>query len=398
MGVLRGLAKKAYEWISADEGTVGNVPGISWMPGSVPVREADATASSAVMACVFWAMRNVGQAKAIVEKRTEDGWSEVVGHPLTDLLRMPQKRVRESERTRMNGRRMLGAMTCSRMLDGNAYLLKLRNRDGVVIGLDWLPHRSVEPVVSAGRSNLVESYRLNTGGKTVIVPACDIVHDADGIEAGNPVKGMSRLKCLMRQISTDNQIAAYSQALLKNPVPSLMVCAKDASVRLTQADADALAKQLYAGAAAEQAGGVIVPSFPAELTRIGFRPDDLAIVDLNRIPEQRIAAVFGIPAIVVGLGAGLERSTFANFKEAREAATEEFLKPLWQDLAATFTEQLLPEFGGEDGAYRVAFDLSEVGTLQDDRLLELEAVLARARSGVDAKVVKAESSFTTGGV
>jgi hypothetical protein len=45
-------------------------------------------------------------------------------------------------------------------------------------------------------------------------------------------------------------------------------------------------------------------------------------------------------------------------KEAREAAREEFLIPLWQDLAQTFTDQLLPEFS-QDQNLVVEFQLAE---------------------------------------
>jgi hypothetical protein len=57
--------------------------------------------------------------------------------------------------------------------------------------------------------------------------------------------------------------------------------------------------------------------------------------------------VLGIPAVVVGLGAGLERSTFTNMAEAREAAYESGLIPAQKILGEDIRFQLLPLFGDD---------------------------------------------------
>jgi len=353
---------KAWSWLAGGTETRS----VLWNPHGIAVRESDAANNSAVMACVFWAMRNVGQATPLVQSLGSRGWEAAAEHALTELLRRPQGGIVEQDQSGLAGRKLLAAMVYSRMLDGNAYALKVRNGAGQMIGLDCLPHTVVEPIAVKGRPGVVDYYQVRSFTGTERVAKEDIVHDMDGVDPHCPTKGISRLKCVMRQIQTDNQIAAYSQSLLSNPIPSLLVSAKGDGIRLSQGDADYVAQKMREVSSRERAGGVVVPTFPAEVTPIGFNPDDLAVGQLNKLPEERITAVFGIPAVVVGLGAGLERSTCSNMKEAREAATEEFLVPLWQDLASTFTEQLLPEFGSTQGL-RVSFDTSAVGTLQQDQ-------------------------------
>jgi hypothetical protein len=88
--------------------------------------------------------------------------------------------------------------------------------------------------------------------------------------------------------------------------------------------------------------------------------------NLRRIPEERVTAVLGVPAIVAGLGAGLDRSTFANFAEAREAAYESLIIPIQRLLAAEVQAQLLPEFERDFRRFRVGFDLTNVRVLQED--------------------------------
>lgn len=331
MNIFRSITKKSLNFPQTTS--------FLWSPQAPIIKEQDATQNSAVMACVFWAMRNVGQ--ATFQVNTDN-------HPLTKILAKPQSQITPSERTNLSGREFLSALTYSRLLDGNAYALKIRNAEGHLIGLDWIPHTCITPIPTKDRPNLVEHYQVSTPLGIKKLPREDILHDRDGLDPNFPTQGISRLKCVMRQIQTDNQIAAYSQSLLGNPIPSLIVSAKTDGTKLTQADADHVADKMREATSRNRAGGVIVPTFPAEITPIGFKPDDLAIAQLNRLPEERITAVLGIPAVVVGLGAGLERATYSNMKEAREAAKEEFLIPLWQDLAQTFTDQLLPEYGSTE--------------------------------------------------
>ncbi len=377
MRFWKNWGQKDVTWIR--EESFSDLSG--WKPGLVPLRCTDAASNSIVMACVNWAMRNVGQATPVVQQRIGGAWQTVSGHWVSDLLSSPQGRLAAGEKSRIDCRKLLSAMTFSRMLDGNAYVQKIRNARGEIIGLDWIPHQNVEPVAATDRPSVADHYVVQGVKGASRLEVEDVIHDLDGVDPANPVRGISRLASVMRQILTDNQISAYSQAILSNPVPSLMVTMKSETTRISQKDADYLAQKMRDVASGSRAGGVIVPTFPAEVTPIGFKPDDLAIGDLNRLPEERITAVFGIPAMVLGLGSGLSHSTYSNMREAREAATEEFLVPLWQDLAQTFTEQLL---GNRDRAMglRVSFDMREVGTLQDDRNRLHERVRADFQAGL----------------
>ena len=256
-----------------------------------------------------------------------------------------------------------------------------------MIGLDWLPHGSVRAVGRGDRPGVASHYEVASRSGWICVDAGDVIHDMDGVDPGNLLSGMSRLKCLMRQVMTDNQIAAYCQSIMRSPVPSFMVSVKGDRSRISQEDADALAKRFAEKTSGEKVGGVIVPTFDAEITPVGYRPDEMAIEAMNRLPEERITAVFGIPALVLGLGSGLGRATYSNLKEAREAAVEEFLVPLWQELSSTFTNQLLREYESGSG-WRVRFDTSEVAVLQEDR----HRLHARVRADLAAGIIDAETA------
>jgi hypothetical protein len=112
---------------------------------------------------------------------------------------------------------------------------------------------------------------------------------------------------------------------------------------------------------------------------LSFNPEQMQLRELRRIPEERVSAIFGTPAVVVGLGAGLDRSTYSNMAEAREAAYESNIIPTQRLFAAELDTQLVPDFG-DPTRLRVGFDLSKVRVLQDDQ----NALHERARLNLGA--------------
>lgn len=370
-----GASTKSFLWL--ESGAVGGV-------GNGSAR--DLAANSIVMACIHWAMRNAVQADAAVvddPNGSEPGYGQPLNHPLARLLAAPQGQLPPDQRTALNGARLIQSIVWSLLLDGNAYVQKLRDDRGRVVGLEWLPPLSVDPVPAAHHAGVVAFYRVETPRGPVEMDPADLVHFRDGIDATRLTQGQSRVRAALRHVMTDNHIAVFTRALLQNPVPALMVTPKgEDAARLTAEDAREIARQLTERHRGERAGGVLVPNFPADVTPLGYSPDQMAISRLNRLPEERITAVIGLPAVVVGMGAGLDRATYANFKEARRVAFEEFLVPLWQDLADAWTEQLLPEFDQALGR-RVVYDTRSVMALRDDT----DAQWRRAREAFAAGLI-----------
>jgi hypothetical protein len=107
---------------------------------------------------------------------------------------------------------------------------------------------------------------------------------------------------------------------------------------------------------------------PMEIDILSFSPEQMNLKSLRRIPEERICALLGWPAVVAGLGAGLDRSTYNNMDEARQQAYEQNIIPTQQAMADDLTTQLLPDFSTAPDMESVMFDLSQVRVLQDDQL------------------------------
>ena len=111
---------------------------------------------------------------------------------------------------------------------------------------------------------------------------------------------------------------------------------------------------------------------------VSWSPEQMNLNQLRRLPEERVSAVLGVPAILAGLGAGLEAATYNNTRELREFFTEQKLIPLWQTVANEITAQLLQSDFTADNKITCKYDLDEVRALDVDK----GEVFKRMQTGV----------------
>lgn len=320
----------------------------------------DGSGSSIVMACVNWICRTFPEAPLQVERRNSDGqWEIVPDHAMTLLLENPNPYY--------SGALMSMAVEADYAITGNAYQLKVRSGAGVPVQLWWAPSSTIEPKGSKDGTIFIEKYIYTIDGVEYPLDPADVVHHRFGLDPANPRKGRSPLATLLRELFTDDEAAAFTATLLKNlGVPGLMITPDEANVEITQEDADGIREEADSRLTGDGRGSTVVLSTKAKITKLSFSPQEMDLKALRRIPEERVSGVLGIPAIVAGLGAGLDRSTFANMEEARAMAYESNIIPRQRLQAADYKTQLLPDFGDTKGL-RVSYDLTQVRVLQDDQ-------------------------------
>jgi len=317
----------------------------------------DGTGSSTVMAPLLWVARTFPEAPPALWEKLASGQEEPVrDHPLLRLLERP------------NGFYTGVVMWMATMLDwsvdGNAYWLKLRDRGGRVVELWWAPHWMIEP--RGDEQTLISHYEYRVSGSPWLLPPDDVVHFRFGLDRDDPRKGQSPLKSVLREVFTDDEAANFTASLLRNMgVPGLVV-SPDGAASPSPEDVAAVRAELKARVGGDSRGEAIVMSGPTKVQQFGFSPEQLLLKELRRIPEERVTAVLGVPAIVAGLGAGLDRSTFTNMAEAREAAYESGIIPTQRIISEDVRWQLLPEFEPDPFMWRFGFDLSKVRVLQED--------------------------------
>jgi len=321
--------------------------------------------NSAVFACLMTVASSYPEPPLCVYRKTSQGKSEKIeDHPLQILIDAP------TPNGELSTEEIQFWTAWALHVDGNAYWLKVRSGDaltGNVIQLWPVSPSLMAPVTERNSGDWISYYQYRIApNQTVAVPVKNVIHFRLGLDDRDMRKGLAPLKHLVRQISTDDEADRFVDALLKNfAVPGLVVIpAQGVSVN-SESEADRIADKMRRKFGNDNRGNVAVMSKEVTVEQFGFSPKDLDLSVLHRIPEERISAVIGVPAIVAGLGAGLDRATYANFKEAREMFTEQKLIPQWRTSARKLNTSLKPDFTQDKKIY-IDYDLTNVRTLQED--------------------------------
>ena len=313
--------------------------------------------NSAVTACLQVLGVSFSEATLQVMFVDEDGQSQMIpNHPFANLLRRPNPY--------MSGDVVQQYIINAMHVSGDAYLMKQKNNAGELVALYPIMPEQVLP--KGNQNDLITHYEYQLDKGTMEIKPQDMVHFRLGLDPKNHKKGFSPLKTVLREIYGDESAGQMATALLANSgVPSMLITPKD-DYGLTETEADQISRTYQQKVGGKNKGKPLILSGSMNVERLSFSPKDLDIGALRRIPEERVSAVLGVPAILAGLGAGLERATYNNTSELREFFTEQKLIPLWRMVAEELTQQvLLPDYQSNQ-AVSAEYDFSSVRALQGD--------------------------------
>ena len=111
--------------------------------------------------------------------------------------------------------------------------------------------------------------------------------------------------------------------------------------------------------------------------QVGANPGDMAMDVLRQVPEQRVAAVLGIPAAVLGFGSGLDATKVgATMAQMERQAIRNGVLPDAEEIAETLTMQL------NIAGVRIGLDTSAVLALQPDQEMLTRVWNLRVAGGV----------------
>lgn len=361
----------------------GGSPGqISIIPTSGPLAEridyraeaGDPATNAIVMACVGWIVSTFPEAPLQVQRRQGDTLTVVPAHPLVALTEMPNPYY--------SGQDLWDAMLTDFNISGNGFWLAPLNSGGRAAELWYEPSFSIRPLSTAEEFiSGWQVYRTNRGWLDLDPAAVRVIHFRDGIDPHDPRLGLSDLAAAFREMYTDNEAARYTATLLRNRgVPGVVISPKDNDAIVDAAGVKRAYQENFTG---DNRGGVMVTSGPMEVSKLDFSPAEMDLGALRTIPEERISALLGVPAIVAGLGAGLDSATYSNFKQAERKGWTGNIIPAHRRFAAALQVQLLP-LCGDPASERVGFDHSQVAALQEDQ----DSLYTRMATGYNAGFIK----------
>lgn len=322
--------------------------------------------SNVVMAPIHWITRNFTEATAVVQRKVKRVWREQEGHALSKLLMRPNPFY--------SGSMLWKATLVSMLLDGNGYWRKIRNRFGDVLELWYLPHFLVEPKWPRHGDVFIShyEYRPQATGLRIDLDPRDIVHlRFGGLDPENTRLGLSPIRPLLREVFTDEEASNFAASILRNMgVPGGVMAPKDvASAQALDSDQAAQMKEyIRNNFRGDQRGDWFVSGVPMQIEQFGFDPNQLMLNNLRDIAEERVCAMLGIPAAVVGFGAGLQQTKVgATMRENRQAAWHNCVIPLQNDTSEQAGAQLLPDFTAQPDRYRLGFDRAGVSAFEEDK-------------------------------
>ena len=160
-------------------------------------RDVSPMLNSAVTACVQWFMRTFPEAPICVYGNYNDTTEKIKPHPATDLLRLPNEYY--------SGSTLMMGVIADYLVNGNAYIMKVRNQQNQVIQLWYTPASLIKPKYSrTDATKFITHYEYKPLGSTIRIENEDVVHLRYGIDPMNVRMGLSPLKAVLREIFTDD--------------------------------------------------------------------------------------------------------------------------------------------------------------------------------------------------
>lgn len=315
--------------------------------------------NSAVAACLTVLATAFAEPKLQVFREDEAGQDkQLAKHPISKLFKRPNPF--------MSGAILSHYLVSSISVEGDAYLYKNRNKKGQVVQLVPLMPAFIKP--KGNQEKLITHYEYTPTTDTVNIPTEDIIHIRTGIDPNDHRRGYAPIKTVLREILGDEAAGQYSTALLHNmAIPGVILSpSSDAMGGPTREEAEAISEMYKSKFGGSNRGMPMVLTGSMNIDVVSFSPADMNLIELRRLPEERVAAVMGVPAVLAGLGAGLNSATYNNTRELREYFTEQKLVPLWRTVADELTYQLLPDFDTNDNIY-CKYDIESVRALSQDQ-------------------------------
>lgn len=251
-------------------------------------------------ACLNRISQDMGKLPFVLKQEDSNGIEKVVENPAySPVLRKPNHY--------QTAQQFREAWILSKLLQGNAYILKLRDERNVVIKLFVLdPHR-VQPMVSESgdiyyQINYPEATNLlplSYPAEQLTIPASEIIHD--------------RLNCFHHQlIGVSPLCAAHWPAvknlrILKSSSEFFANSAQPGGILtapagMTERDAQAIKDHWATNYSGQNAGKVAVIGADLKFTSFAMNSADSQLVEQMRYSDEQICQPFGIPPFKIGIG------------------------------------------------------------------------------------------------
>ncbi len=336
--------------------------------------------ASVVMAPVMWLQRALPEATLAMRERLQGGKFEPVHeHPLLELIRNPNPHYGDIA--------LWNGVIADFCIWGDAYLVKVRDLSGVVRELWYVPQFMMQPKAGLDGSQFLSHYEYSPGtgyGRMDLDPA-DVIHFRNGLNPRDLRRGLAPMQSVIREIFADMESSNFVASLLRNMgVPGVVISPKAGAMPSAE-DVEATKTWFQQTFSGDGRGGTLVMGAPTDVQPYGFNPQQMNLSEARDVAEERVCAALGIPAAVVGFGAGLQATKVgATMEEMRKLAWHNGVLPLGRALVDELQRSLLPDFekpGRGKRRLELFWDTDEVLALSEDEDKQIARKLKEFESG-----------------
>ncbi|KKM92396.1 hypothetical protein LCGC14_1218840 [marine sediment metagenome] len=319
--------------------------------------------ASVVMATIQWIQRSMPEAPLALERKVKDEEWEVQDHPLTTLLAQPNPFY--------SGNALWQGTILSLLTAGNAYWKIIKNGLGIPMELWYIPHWLIRPEYPNDGSEFLTGYVHRTAGLEKHLDLDEVVHFRQGIDPDNPRLGLSPIVSALREIWTDMEASEFIATLLRNSgIPGLIISpdSKDGGFSTDPNDVRELKEKIKSKTTGSHRGEPMIFESRTKMERVSWNPKEMDLSPASDRAEERVTALLGVPAAVVGFSSGLEQTKVgATMTELRRLAWQNGIIPLHRLSEGEIDRVLVPMFRQPAGDWRARFNTREVGALQENR-------------------------------
>ncbi len=305
---------------------------------------------SAVFACVTLIASDIAKLRWRLVEQDDDGiWTETTSQAFSPVLRKPnhfQTRIKFIEQ-----------WIVSKLIHGNAYILKQRDRRGVVVKMYVLDPTRVTPLVATDGSVYYELKRDDMSGlreDTFTVPASEIIHDTM-VSLYHPLIGVSPIYASGLAAMQGLSIQGNSNTFFSNGSnPGGVLTAPAAISDSTAARLKAYWDTNFSG---DNVGKVAVLGDGLKYEAMSVNPADAQLIEQLKWTAETVCTTFHVPAYMIGVG---PPPPYANVGPLLQQYYSQCLQSLITSLELTLDEGLGIDERIEGKQYGVELDIDDL--------------------------------------
>lgn len=265
---------------------------------------------------------------------------------------------------------LLARMEWHAGLAGSAFVLRQRRRlrllrpdwVGVLYGSDAEPDDPVGALDGEILGYVYQNGGFSSGNKPQTLLPSEVAHWSPLPDPESPDMGMSWVTATLREIQGDSAAAEHKVNFFRNgATPNMVVKGIPATTKEQFDQIVDMLEQRHAGVA--NAYRTLYLTAGADATVVGSDLRQLDFKQTQGAGETRISVVGRVPAVLLGIQAGLEGASLnaGNFGMAKRIFADSWLYPMLQDVTAA----LSPIVDIPDDA-ELWFDTADIPLLRED--------------------------------